>query len=88
MLDVEAKFPRYPLTFGPSPIEKLERLSAHLGGQVVWHGYYGYSVGLGFPPTWADQRDLIIKKGSDVVLESGMVFHCSTSLNISQAGKP
>ena len=27
-------FPRYPLTFGPTHIEKLERLSAHLGGQV------------------------------------------------------
>jgi len=28
------KFERYPLTFGPTPIEKLERLSAHLGGNV------------------------------------------------------
>lgn len=28
------QFERYPLTFGPTPIEKLERLSAHLGGQV------------------------------------------------------
>jgi 1-aminocyclopropane-1-carboxylate deaminase len=28
------KFDRYPLTFGPTPIEKLERLSAHLGGNV------------------------------------------------------
>ena len=28
------KFEHYPLTFGPSPIEKLERLSAHLGGGV------------------------------------------------------
>jgi len=28
------KFDRYPLTFGPTPIEKLERLSAHLGGAV------------------------------------------------------
>jgi 1-aminocyclopropane-1-carboxylate deaminase len=27
-------FPRYPLTFGPTPIEKLSRLSAHLGGGV------------------------------------------------------
>jgi 1-aminocyclopropane-1-carboxylate deaminase len=31
MLD---KFARYPLTFGPTPIEKLERLSKHLGGNV------------------------------------------------------
>ena len=28
------KFARYPLTFGPTPIEKLQRLSAHLGGAV------------------------------------------------------
>jgi 1-aminocyclopropane-1-carboxylate deaminase len=28
------KFERYPLTFGPTPIEKLPRLSAHLGDNV------------------------------------------------------
>ncbi|MBT4427639.1 MAG: 1-aminocyclopropane-1-carboxylate deaminase [Rhodospirillaceae bacterium] len=28
------KFERYPLTFGPSPIEKLSRLTEHLGGKV------------------------------------------------------
>jgi 1-aminocyclopropane-1-carboxylate deaminase len=34
MLD---KFERYPLTFGPTHIEKLERLTAHLGGGVeLW----------------------------------------------------
>ncbi|MCG8597189.1 MAG: 1-aminocyclopropane-1-carboxylate deaminase [Kiloniellales bacterium] len=27
-------FERYPLTFGPTPIEKLGRLSEHLGGEV------------------------------------------------------
>ena len=27
-------FERFPLTFGPTPIEKLDRLSAHLGGEV------------------------------------------------------
>lgn len=31
MLD---KFDRFPLTFGPTPIEKLERLSSHLGGKI------------------------------------------------------
>ncbi len=31
MLD---QFERYPLTFGPTPIEKLERLSAHLGDNI------------------------------------------------------
>jgi 1-aminocyclopropane-1-carboxylate deaminase len=29
-----ARFPRHPLTFGPTPIEALPRLSAHLGGKV------------------------------------------------------
>jgi len=29
-----SKFERYPLTFGPTHIEKLERLSEHLGGKV------------------------------------------------------
>ena len=28
------KFERYPLTFGPTPIEKLSRLSQHLAGNV------------------------------------------------------
>jgi 1-aminocyclopropane-1-carboxylate deaminase len=31
------RFPRHPLLFGPSPVHRLERLSAHLGGGVdVW----------------------------------------------------
>lgn len=51
-----------------------------LDAPVVWHGFYGYSVGLGFPPTWADRRDLIIRTGSDDVLKAGMVFHVNTSL--------
>jgi len=34
MLDIAKRFPRYKLTFGPTPIEKLERLSAHLGKRV------------------------------------------------------
>ena len=37
MLDVAGKFPRHKLMFGPTPIEKLERLSAHLGGGVEIH---------------------------------------------------
>ena len=28
------KFARYPKTFGATPIEKLDRLSKHLGGKV------------------------------------------------------
>ncbi|MGC1237612.1 MAG: pyridoxal-phosphate dependent enzyme, partial [Acidimicrobiales bacterium] len=29
-------FERYPLLFGPSPVHRLDRLTAHLGGASVW----------------------------------------------------
>jgi len=29
-------YPRYPLLFGPSPIQRLDRLTKHLGGAAVW----------------------------------------------------
>jgi 1-aminocyclopropane-1-carboxylate deaminase len=32
-------FPRYPLLFGPSPVNPLERLTAHLGGQPALNAY-------------------------------------------------
>ena len=28
-----ADFPRYSLTFGPSPVHQLKRLTEHLGGR-------------------------------------------------------
>jgi 1-aminocyclopropane-1-carboxylate deaminase len=31
-----SNFPRYPLLFGPSPVHRLERLTAHLGGATIW----------------------------------------------------
>jgi 1-aminocyclopropane-1-carboxylate deaminase len=33
-MNLTKNFERYPLTFGPSPIEKLSRLSNHLGGNA------------------------------------------------------
>ena len=30
---------RFPLLFGPSPIQKLDRLTKHLGGQPAIKGY-------------------------------------------------
>src|SRR5947207_7183276 len=29
-------YARHPLTFGPSPIQKLDRLTGHLGGATIW----------------------------------------------------
>ena len=41
-------FARYPLTFGPSPVHRLERLSAHLGGAQVWAKREDVNSGLAF----------------------------------------
>jgi Xaa-Pro aminopeptidase len=47
--------------------------------ELIWHGIYGYSVGLGFPPDWNDAPLLITEK-SDYAFEAGMCFHATTSL--------
>ena len=41
-------FPRYPLLFGPSPIHRLERLTAHLGGADLWAKRDDCNCGLAF----------------------------------------
>ncbi|HEY5120410.1 MAG TPA: pyridoxal-phosphate dependent enzyme, partial [Acidimicrobiales bacterium] len=42
-------FPRVPLTFGRSPLQRLERLSAHLGGGVeIWAKREDVNSGLAF----------------------------------------
>ena len=43
-----ADFPRYPLTFGPSPVHPLRRLSGHLGGAPVWAKREDCNSGLAF----------------------------------------
>ena len=43
-----ADFPRYPLTFGPSPVHPLRRLSEHLGGAEVWAKREDCNSGLAF----------------------------------------
>ena len=42
------QFPRYALTFGPSPVHPLERLTKHLGGAAVWAKRDDVSSGLAF----------------------------------------
>ncbi|MCO5220926.1 MAG: 1-aminocyclopropane-1-carboxylate deaminase [Thermomicrobiales bacterium] len=41
-------FERYPLTFGPSPVHELKRLSAHLGGARIWAKREDVNSGLAF----------------------------------------
>jgi 1-aminocyclopropane-1-carboxylate deaminase len=41
-------FPRFPLTFGPSPVHPLDRLSGHLGGARIWAKREDCNSGLAF----------------------------------------
>jgi len=41
-------FPRYPLTFGPSPIHPLDRLTEHLGGAEIWAKREDVNSGLAY----------------------------------------
>ena len=43
-----ADFDRYPLTFGPSPVHPLPRLTQHLGGAEIWAKRDDVNSGLAF----------------------------------------
>jgi Xaa-Pro dipeptidase len=47
---------------------------------IVFHQTSGYSIGLGFPPSWADDETLVVQHGNQTVLEPGMVFHATMGL--------
>ena len=42
------EIPRYPLTFGPSPLQHLRRLGEHLGGAQVWAKREDVNSGLAY----------------------------------------
>lgn len=50
---------------------------------LIWHGIYGYSVGVGFPPDWND-APLLITEDSNWSFKPGMCFHATTSLRRAQ----
>jgi Xaa-Pro aminopeptidase len=52
---------------------------ASAGKDLVFHGNFGYAVGAGFPPTWADGTARI-ELGVQTRLQSGMVFHHPVAL--------
>lgn len=52
---------------------------AQAGPSLVFHDTYAYSIGLGFPPTWAD-CPVNVRAGDLSVLQPGMVFHLPISL--------
>jgi Xaa-Pro aminopeptidase len=54
---------------------------AGLEPAVRMRGYFGYSVGIGFPPSWVE-RSVEIAVGRADVLEPGMTFHAHRVLRV------
>jgi 1-aminocyclopropane-1-carboxylate deaminase len=86
------KFERYPLTFGPSPIEKLGRLSAHLGGQVaIFAKRDDCNSGLAFGGNKLRKLEYIvpdaIASGADTLVSIGGVQSNHTRMVAATAAK-
>jgi 1-aminocyclopropane-1-carboxylate deaminase len=68
-------FERYPLTFGPSPIHQLPRLSQHLGGASVWAKREDVNSGLAFGGNKTRKLEYIvpdvIAQGADTLVSIG-----------------
>ncbi|MGW5239110.1 1-aminocyclopropane-1-carboxylate deaminase [Monashia sp. NPDC004114] len=68
-------FERYPLTFGPSPVHPLDRLSAHLGGAQVWAKREDVSSGLAFGGNKTRKLEYIVPdvlaQGADTLVSIG-----------------
>lgn len=47
---------------------------------LMFHGNFGYPVGLGYPPTWSERLGFYLKADNDEPLEAGMTFHLPVSL--------
>jgi 1-aminocyclopropane-1-carboxylate deaminase len=72
-----ADFARHPLTFGPSPVHPLDRLSAHLGGARVWAKREDVSSGLAFGGNKVRKLEYLVPdalaQGADTLVSIGGV---------------
>jgi len=70
-----ADFPRHPLTFGPSPVHPLDRLSDHLGGAQVWAKREDVTSGLAFGGNKTRKLEYIVPdvlaEGADTLVSIG-----------------
>ncbi len=87
-----SKFERYPLTFGPTPIEKLPRLSAHLGGKVeLFAKREDCNSGLAFGGNKLRKLEYIvpdaIASGADTLVSIGGVQSNHTRMVAATAAK-
>ncbi|WOF22419.1 1-aminocyclopropane-1-carboxylate deaminase [Microbacterium betulae] len=68
-------FPRYPLTFGPSPVHPLDRLSAHLGGARIWAKREDVSSGLAYGGNKVRKLEYLVpdalRRGADTLVSIG-----------------
>jgi 1-aminocyclopropane-1-carboxylate deaminase len=69
------EFPRYELTFGPSPVHRLDRLTAHLGGAEIWAKREDCSSGLAFGGNKTRKLEYIVPdvlaSGADTLVSIG-----------------
>ncbi len=72
-----ADFPRHPLTFGPSPVHPLPRLSSHLGGAQIWMKREDVSSGLAYGGNKVRKLEYIVPdvigSGADTLVSIGGV---------------
>src|SRR3954465_13890028 len=72
-----ADFPRYPLLFGPSPVHRLERLTAHLGGAALWAKREDCNSGLAYGGNKTRKLEYLVAdalaRGSDPLVSIGGV---------------
>ena len=70
-----ADFPRYPLTFGPSPVHELKRLSSYLGGASIWAKREDVSSGLAYGGNKVRKLEYLvpeaITQGADTLVSIG-----------------
>lgn len=68
-------FERYPLTFGPSPVHQLSRLTKHLGGAQVWAKREDVNSGLAFGGNKTRKLEYIVPdvlaSGADTLVSIG-----------------
>lgn len=86
------KFPRHPLTFGPTPIEPLPRLSAALGGEVeIWAKRDDCNSGLAFGGNKLRKLEYIvpdaIASNADTLVSIGGVQSNHTRMVAATAAK-
>lgn len=70
-------FDRYPLLFGPSPVHRLDRLTAHLGGAAVWAKREDVNSGLAYGGNKTRKLEYIVPdvlaSGADTLVSIGGV---------------